>query len=68
MPPAFSTRPLVPARLASTSITRRIVEESKAGVRNSLLDPLGYQMTNVIGTRSRIFLLRRSVSMMKANS
>ena len=25
---------------------------AKAGVRNSLLDPLGYQMTNVIGTQN----------------
>lgn len=29
---------------------------AKAGVRNSLLDPLGYQMTNVIGTQNLLTL------------
>jgi UDP-glucuronate 4-epimerase len=29
---------------------------AKAGVRNSLLDPLGYQMTNIIGTQNLLTL------------
>lgn len=29
---------------------------AKAGVRNSLLDPLGYQMTNVVGTQNLLTL------------
>lgn len=31
---------------------------AKAGVRNSLLDPLGYQQTNVIGTQNLLTLAR----------
>ncbi len=31
---------------------------AKAGVRNSLLDPLGYQMTNMIGTQNLLTLAR----------
>jgi UDP-glucuronate 4-epimerase len=31
---------------------------AKAGVRNSLLDPLGYQMTNVIGTQNLLTLAK----------
>jgi len=32
---------------------------AKAGVRNSLADPLGYQMTNVIGTQNLLALAQR---------
>ncbi|GAC1632762.1 MAG: GDP-mannose 4,6-dehydratase [Nevskia sp.] len=32
---------------------------AKAGVRNSLLDPLGYQMTNVIGTQNLLTLAHK---------
>jgi len=35
---------------------------AKAGVRNSLLDPLGYQMTNIIGTQNLLsFAQRRGI-------
>ena len=33
---------------------------AKAGVRNSLLDPLGYQMTNIIGTQNLLTYAHRN--------
>jgi UDP-glucuronate 4-epimerase len=58
---------LIPADLRDAAAIEAISGEfdvivhlaAKAGVRNSLLDPLGYQMTNLIGTQNLLSYAQR---------
>jgi UDP-glucuronate 4-epimerase len=47
-------------RLPRRDYTAIVHLAAKAGVRNSLLDPLGYQMTNVIGTQNLLSFAHRN--------